>query len=73
MVENITRTKSGHSEWKMGWCSIRLHLTTSAKTEGIMRHHTVWKTPHQSRVAEQINQTLIQHAQCMKLSADLLE
>jgi len=41
------------------------------KKEGIVRHHTVRHTPQQNRVAEHMNQTLLQRARCMRLSAGL--
>ncbi|OMO73383.1 Integrase, catalytic core [Corchorus capsularis] len=41
------------------------------KKEGIVRHHTVRRTPQQNGVAERMNQTVLQRARCMRLNAGL--
>ncbi|GKV37057.1 hypothetical protein SLEP1_g45126 [Rubroshorea leprosula] len=38
---------------------------TFCKNNGIVRHHTVKMTPQQNGVAERINRTLLERAQCM--------
>ena len=41
------------------------------KSEGIVRHHTVRKTPQQNGVAERMNRTLLEKARCMLSNAGL--
>lgn len=41
------------------------------KAEGIVRHHTVPRTPQQNGVAERMNRTLLERARCMRIQADL--
>ena len=41
------------------------------KNEGIMRHHTIRHTPQQNGVAERMNMTLFERAQCMLSNAGL--
>ncbi|KAE8702282.1 hypothetical protein F3Y22_tig00110483pilonHSYRG00048 [Hibiscus syriacus] len=43
------------------------------KNEGIVRHHTVYKTPQQNGVAERMNRTLLERARCMRSNAGLNE
>ncbi|RVW57769.1 Retrovirus-related Pol polyprotein from transposon TNT 1-94 [Vitis vinifera] len=41
------------------------------RKKGIVRHRTVRHTPQQNGVAERMNQTLVQHARCMRIDTGL--
>ena len=54
----------------MVWSFVLANLI-SFSNEGIVRHHTVRKTPQQNCVAEQMNRTLLEKARCMLSNAEL--
>ncbi|RVW14253.1 Retrovirus-related Pol polyprotein from transposon TNT 1-94 [Vitis vinifera] len=53
------------------WGPSPVESHSGCRKEGIVRHRTVRHTPQQNGVAEQMNQTLVQRARCMRIDAGL--
>ena len=70
-VENQAgkKVKRLHTDNGLEFCSSE--FDEFYKDQGVARHHTVRSTPQQNGVAEQMNQTLLEKAQCMLSNAGL--
>ena len=68
MIEKCTRKQIKTLQIDNGLEFCNTQFNDFCKKEVIVRHRIVRHTPQQNGVAEHMNQTLLQHARCMRLN-----